>query len=64
VLTSVAGGVALLAAVTAFCGLIAVPEMYGTLVAHDDEGYLLVSLRQFLSHGHLYDRTFSQYGPF
>lgn len=38
--------------------------MFGTLVAHDDEGYLLISLRQFLEHGDLYDGTFSQYGPF
>jgi hypothetical protein len=29
-----------------------------------DESYLLVSLREWFVRGHLYDRVFSQYGPF
>jgi hypothetical protein len=30
----------------------------------DDEGYMLVSLAHYINEGHLYTRTFSQYGPF
>jgi hypothetical protein len=30
----------------------------------DDEGYMLVSLTHYIQDGHLYTRTFSQYGPF
>ena len=32
--------------------------------AYDDEGYMLISLAHYLSRGHLYTETFSQYGPF
>lgn len=30
----------------------------------DDEGYVLVTLSHYMSHGHLYTQTFTQYGPF
>lgn len=35
-----------------------------TFMAYDDEGYVLFSLRTFCETGSLYDKTFSQYGPF
>lgn len=31
---------------------------------YDDEGYILASLRSYSSIGHLFSRTYSQYGPF
>jgi len=31
---------------------------------YDDEGYALISLAHYLSRGHLYTETYSQYGPF
>ncbi len=35
-----------------------------TFSDYDDEGYMLLTLKHFVSEGHLYTRTFSQYGPF
>ena len=43
---------------------IAKPRMYSGFAGYDDEGYMLIALRSFLEHGHLYDDVFSQYGPF
>ncbi|MEO5959650.1 MAG: hypothetical protein ABIR80_11065, partial [Opitutaceae bacterium] len=31
---------------------------------YDDEGYVLLSLRNFAEHGGLYDKVYTQYGPF
>lgn len=57
------GGLAF-AAVTVVTVLIAEPRMYSGFANYDDEGYMLIALRSFLEHGHLYDDVFSQYGPF
>jgi hypothetical protein len=38
--------------------------MFSTYMVYDDEGYVLFSLRNFVDGGGLYDRVFSQYGPF
>ncbi len=38
--------------------------MFSTFMFYDDEGYVLISLRNFAEHGHLYGEVFSQYGPF
>lgn len=38
--------------------------MFSTYMTYDDEGYVLFSLRNFVDGGGLYDRVFSQYGPF
>jgi hypothetical protein len=35
-----------------------------TFMAYDDEGYVLYSLRAFADTGGLYERVYSQYGPF
>lgn len=34
-----------------------------TFMLYDDEGYVLVSLKNYLAGGRLYDEIFSQYGP-
>ncbi|MCW5549105.1 MAG: hypothetical protein KIT44_09095 [Opitutaceae bacterium] len=34
-----------------------------TLMLYDDEGYVLLSLRDYLAGGRLYDEIFTQYGP-
>lgn len=52
------------AALTLVTVLIAKPRMYSGFAFYDDEGYMLIALRSFLEHGHLYDDVFSQYGPF
>eukprot|EP01035_Chromulina_nebulosa_P033137 gene33137-44357_t len=38
--------------------------MFSAFMFYDDEGYVLVSLRNFAEHGGLYREVYSQYGPF
>jgi len=38
--------------------------LFTVFMGYDDEGYVLISLRNYAAHGALYDRVFSQYGPF
>jgi hypothetical protein len=37
--------------------------MSTTFMIYDDEGYVLLGLRDFSEHGRLYDEIFTQYGP-
>ncbi len=37
--------------------------LFTTFMLYDDEGYVLLSLRNFSAHGALYDRVYTQYGP-
>jgi hypothetical protein len=50
--------------VTLVTYLIAHPRMFSGFANYDDEGYMLIALKSFLHHGHLYDHVFTQYGPF
>lgn len=52
------------ALVTLVTVLIAHPAMFGSFPHYDDEGYMLLALKSFIKHGSLYDKVFSQYGPF
>jgi hypothetical protein len=45
-------------------GLVAYWKAYSQFQPYDDEGYVLLSLKEFLHHGALYNHVFSQYGPF
>lgn len=46
-------------------GLALAALLLGTLFSdYDDEGYMLISIAEYLKHGHLYSYTYSQYGPF
>ena len=38
--------------------------LFTTFMIYDDEGYVLLSLHNFSRYGALYDRVYSQYGPF
>ena len=38
--------------------------MFSTFMFYDDEGYVLLSLRNFAAHGGLYRDVYTQYGPF
>jgi hypothetical protein len=38
--------------------------LFNTFMLYDDEGYVLISLKNFAEHGALYDQVYSQYGPF
>ena len=38
--------------------------LFTTFMIYDDEGYVLYSLRNYVAHGDLYARVYSQYGPF
>lgn len=38
--------------------------MFSAFMYYDDEGYVLLSLRNFAEHGGLYRDVYSQYGPF
>jgi hypothetical protein len=51
-------------AVTVVTYLVARPQMFFAFPPYDDEGYMLVALKSFVNHGHLYDDDFAQYGPF
>jgi hypothetical protein len=37
--------------------------MFSRFMPYDDEGYVLLSLRNFATHGRLYTEVYSQYGP-
>lgn len=37
--------------------------LFHVFMLYDDEGYVLISLKNFSLHGSLYDRVYSQYGP-
>ena len=38
--------------------------MFSAFMFYDDEGYVLISLRNFAEHGGLYREVYTQYGPF
>lgn len=38
--------------------------LFTYFMVYDDEGYVLLSLKNFSLHGSLYDQVYSQYGPF
>jgi len=38
--------------------------LFSTFLIYDDEGYVLLSLKNFSLHGSLYDLVYTQYGPF
>ncbi len=37
--------------------------LFSHFATYDDEGYILLSAREYLAHGRLYDGVYSQYGP-
>ncbi len=37
--------------------------LFSTFMVYDDEGYVLLSLRNYAEYGQLYDQVYSQYGP-
>jgi hypothetical protein len=57
-------GVICFTALTVVGVAIAHPTMFAGFHNYDDEGYMLTALKSFVNHGHLYDRVFTQYGPF
>jgi hypothetical protein len=57
-------GISLLLAATALLAVPAYWLLFTTLMAYDDEGYVLVSLKNYVAHGGLYAQVYSQYGPF
>ena len=38
--------------------------LFTVFMPYDDEGYVLISLKNYAAHGGLYAQVFSQYGPF
>ena len=48
----------------AVCFVAATFLMFSTFMYYDDEGYVLISLRNFIQHGDLYRDVYTQYGPF
>ena len=57
-------GTVLLALATAGLAVIAGRLMFSAFMFYDDEGYVLLSLKNFAEHGGLYREVYSQYGPF
>ena len=52
---------AAVACATAYRGFL---ELFSVTTPYDDTGYMLSLIKGFNEHGHLYQATFSQYGPF
>lgn len=44
-------------------GFASYQRLFASFASYDDEGYVMVSLRQFMAGGALYDQVYSQYGP-
>jgi len=42
----------------------AIWHVFASFAYYDDEGYVLLSVKEFILHGGLYSRVYSQYGPF
>jgi hypothetical protein len=53
-----------LALLGAIVSVAAVGLLCSTFMMYDDEGYVLFSLQAFVDGGGLYERVYSQYGPF
>ncbi|MEO6992072.1 MAG: hypothetical protein ABI273_00460 [Lacunisphaera sp.] len=49
---------------TAILAVIAYWLLFTAFMAYDDEGYVLISLKNYCAHGGLYSHVYSQYGPF
>src|SRR5882757_9062437 len=37
--------------------------LFSNFAVYDDEGYILISAREYFAHGGLYETVYSQYGP-
>jgi hypothetical protein len=48
----------------AAAALSAIWHVFARFAYYDDEGYVLLSIKEFILHGGLYSRVYSQYGPF
>ena len=57
-------GILSLAVAAALLAVTAYGLLFTTLMVYDDEGYVLVSLKNYSAHGGLYAAVYSQYGPF
>ena len=55
----VIAGIALAAALAA----IGFGMLFSNFAGYDDEGYILISVREYFASGQLYDEVYSQYGP-
>lgn len=49
---------------TVVLAVIAYWMLFTTFMSHDDEGYVLITLRNYCATGGLYAEVYSQYGPF
>ncbi len=57
-------GIFLLFAATALLAVTAYWLLFTVFMTYDDEGYVLISLKNYSTHGGLYTQVYSQYGPF
>jgi len=57
-------GILVLLLGAAVLAVIAYWMLFTTFMSHDDEGYVLVTLKNYCVHGGLYSKVYSQYGPF
>jgi hypothetical protein len=58
------GSAAIFAVTTTISAYLGYLTIFTGFFPYDDEGYMLVSLRSFIAGQALYDRVFTQYGPF
>jgi hypothetical protein len=57
-------GILVLLVGTAVLAAIAYWLLFTAFMSYDDEGYVLISLKNYCIHGGLYSQVYSQYGPF
>jgi hypothetical protein len=57
------GPIVALAVLTAALAAIGYWMLFSHFAGYDDEGYILMSAREYFAHGRLYDEVYSQYGP-
>lgn len=57
-------GIFLLCCGAALLAVTAYWLLFTVFMAYDDEGYVLISLKNYAAHGGLYAQVYSQYGPF
>ncbi len=57
-------GILLLFGAAVFLAVSAYWLLFTTYMGYDDEGYILISLKNYSDHGGLYAQVYSQYGPF
>src|SRR5688572_14814465 len=61
--TRATGGTLAFVLLLAALGTIGYWMLFSHFAGYDDEGYILISAREYFARGQLYEQVYSQYGP-